>query len=97
METGASNVPLPEESRTALYKRLLQVEQFEHFLHRTFLGQKRFSIEGLDMLVPILDDTINRFIHEGARFVLMGMAHRGRLNVLSQYMKGITSNKTSKL
>ncbi len=72
-----------KEARTALLQRLVQVEQFEHFLHRTFVGQKRFSIEGLDMLVPILDETISGHIQAGARYVLMGMAHRGRLNVLT--------------
>jgi 2-oxoglutarate dehydrogenase E1 component len=83
VETDASKDSFTQETHTALYKRLQQVEQFEHFLHRTFIGQKRFSIEGLDMLIPMLDETTNRFIHAGARFVLMGMAHRGRLNVLT--------------
>lgn len=83
VESAASSALLPTEARKTLLKRLLQVEQFEHFLHRTFVGQKRFSIEGVDTLVPILDEIVNRLIHEGARDVLMGMAHRGRLNVLT--------------
>jgi 2-oxoglutarate dehydrogenase E1 component len=83
VESTTSAAPLTTEDRKTLLKRLLQVEQFEHFLHRTFVGQKRFSIEGVDTLVPILDEMVNRLIHEGARNVLMGMAHRGRLNVLT--------------
>jgi 2-oxoglutarate dehydrogenase E1 component len=83
VESAKSSAPLSAEARKELLKRLLQVEQFEHFLHRTFVGQKRFSIEGLDMLIPILDEMVNHLIHDGARDVLMGMAHRGRLNVLT--------------
>jgi len=83
VESVRSPKPLSIDARTNLLRRLVQVEQFEHFLHRTFVGQKRFSIEGLDMLVPILDETINRHIDQGARYILMGMAHRGRLNVLT--------------
>ena len=59
------------------------VETLERFLHRTYLGQKRFSIEGLDVLVPMLDLTIELAGVAGARRVVMGMAHRGRLNVLA--------------
>ncbi|QGQ94710.1 2-oxoglutarate dehydrogenase E1 component [Paenibacillus psychroresistens] len=83
VESPQLSAPLSTEARIELLKRLLQVEQFEHFLHRTYVGQKRFSIEGVDMLVPILDEMVNRLIHGGARDVLMGMAHRGRLNVLT--------------
>ena len=55
----------------------------EKFLHKAYLGQKRFSIEGVDMLVPMLDLTIERAAESGARDVVIGMAHRGRLNVLA--------------
>jgi 2-oxoglutarate dehydrogenase E1 component len=71
------------EDRRRLLSRLTQVEALERFLHRTYLGQKRFSIEGLDMLVPMLDLTIEIAAAGGARDVLLGMAHRGRLNVLA--------------
>lgn len=66
-----------------LLKRLTQVEGFERFLHQTFAGQKRFSIEGLDMLVPMLDEIITGAIDSETREVVIGMAHRGRLNVLA--------------
>ncbi len=55
----------------------------ERYLHRTFLGQKQFSIEGLDALVPMLDTAIELAAEDGAHEVLIGMAHRGRLNVLA--------------
>ncbi|MDZ4768063.1 MAG: 2-oxoglutarate dehydrogenase E1 component [Chloroflexota bacterium] len=64
----------------ALLERLTQVETFEQFLHRRFPGKHRFSVEGLDMLVPILDTLIDEF---SERHILIGMAHRGRLNVLA--------------
>ncbi|UFJ42017.1 2-oxoglutarate dehydrogenase E1 component [Brevibacillus humidisoli] len=74
------------EQRVALLKRLTEVEGFERFLHRTFVGQKRFSIEGLDMLVPMLDELIRQGVDGGASNILIGMAHRGRLNVLAHVL-----------
>jgi 2-oxoglutarate dehydrogenase E1 component len=72
--------------RTALLQRLTQVEAFEHFLQRTFVAKTRFSIEGLDMLIPMLD-TINVHAAEsGMDNILLGMAHRGRLNVLAHIL-----------
>lgn len=71
----------PDEERAVLW-RLTEVEQFEQFLHRTFPGQKRFSIEGVDMLVPMLDRLIAGADQSGIEHVAVSMAHRGRLNVL---------------
>ncbi|HXV43162.1 MAG TPA: thiamine pyrophosphate-dependent enzyme, partial [Anaerolineae bacterium] len=71
---------------TALLERLTQVEVFEHFLHRTFPGKTRFSIEGLDMLIPILDELVGAAAEADIGAVLIGMAHRGRLNVLAQVL-----------
>ena len=62
------------------------VESFERFLHRTFPGKTRFSIEGLDMLVPVLDEVIGDIAEAGTRSVFIGMAHRGRLNVLAHIL-----------
>ena len=59
------------------------MESLEQFLHKAYLGQKRFSIEGVDMLVPMLDFTMDIAAEAGAREVVIGMAHRGRLNVLA--------------
>jgi multifunctional 2-oxoglutarate metabolism enzyme len=83
IESGAYRQPLPAEERRALLRRLTQVEALEKFLHKAYLGHKRFSIEGVDTLVPMLDLTIERAAESGARDVVIGMAHRGRLNVLA--------------
>jgi 2-oxoglutarate dehydrogenase E1 component len=83
IESGEHRRPLSAEEKRRLLKRLTQVEALEHFLHKAYLGQKRFSIEGLDMLVPMLDLTVETAARAGARHVLLGMAHRGRLNVLT--------------
>jgi 2-oxoglutarate dehydrogenase E1 component len=69
-----------------LLSRLTQVEVFERFLQRTFPGKHRFSVEGLDMLVPMLDRLIALASEAGVCTVLIGMAHRGRLNVLAHVL-----------
>ncbi len=71
----------------ALLARLIRVNEFETFLHRTFVGQKRFSIEGLDALVPMLDELVHLAGASGAHDVMVGMAHRGRLNVLAHVLE----------
>ncbi len=84
IETGAYRVPLTADDKAQLLARLTAVEAFERFLQRAYLGQKRFSIEGLDVLVPMLHQIIELVGRAGARTVELGMAHRGRLNVLVQ-------------
>ena len=83
IESGAYRQPLPPDRQRWLLHRLTEVEALERFLHKAYLGQKRFSIEGVDMLVPMLDLTIESAAESGARDVVLGMAHRGRLNVLA--------------
>jgi 2-oxoglutarate decarboxylase len=83
IESGAYRQPLPAAEQRKLLQRLTDVESLERFLHKAYLGQKRFSIEGVDTLVPMLDLTIERAADSGARDVVIGMAHRGRLNVLA--------------
>ena len=73
--------------RRALLQRLTEVEAFETFLHRTFPGKTRFSIEGLDTMVPILDEVLAGAAEFGIRTIVMGMAHRGRLNVLAHVLQ----------
>jgi 2-oxoglutarate dehydrogenase E1 component len=85
-ESGRFLPPTDRESAEALLDRLTQVEVFEQFLHRIFPGRTRFSIEGLDMLVPILDEIISGAGDHGVRHTLLGMAHRGRLNVLAHVL-----------
>jgi 2-oxoglutarate dehydrogenase E1 component len=83
IESGDHKKPLTPEMKRKLLARLTAVETLERFLHKAYLGQKRFSIEGLDTLVPMLDQTIELAGTSGARRVVLGMAHRGRLNVLA--------------
>ena len=75
----------PEESR-ALLVRLTEVDGLERYLGFRYQGKKRFSIEGTDALVPMLDTAIAETAADGARSVVIGMAHRGRLNVLTHVM-----------
>ena len=69
-----------------LLKRLTEVEAFERFLHRTFPGKTRFSLEGLDMMIPILDEVVGSAAEIHILNILIGMAHRGRLNVLTHIL-----------
>ena len=86
VQSGRYAAPLSPEAKLRLLERLTQVEGFESYLHRAFPGQKRFSIEGTDMLVPMLDQIIQSAAAAGAREIVMGMAHRGRLNVLAHIL-----------
>ena len=83
IESGAYRAPLSAEERRRVLERLTRVEAFERFLQRAYLGQKRFSIEGLDVLVPMLDELIELSARAGTASLEIGMAHRGRLNVLA--------------
>jgi len=83
IESGAFRKPLTNDEATALLRRLTMVDSLERFMHKAYLGQKQFSIEGLDMTVPMLDEMIQLSAANGAREVVIGMAHRGRLNVLA--------------
>ncbi|HYP24591.1 MAG TPA: 2-oxoglutarate dehydrogenase E1 component, partial [Actinomycetota bacterium] len=71
------------ERQVPLLTRLSEVEGFERYLRRAFLGQKQFSIEGLDVMVPMLDEAIELATASGAKEIVLGMAHRGRLNVVA--------------
>ncbi|MGE5802589.1 MAG: multifunctional oxoglutarate decarboxylase/oxoglutarate dehydrogenase thiamine pyrophosphate-binding subunit/dihydrolipoyllysine-residue succinyltransferase subunit [Gemmatimonadota bacterium] len=83
IESGEHRRPLSADGKKQLLARLTAVEALERFLHKAYLGQKRFSIEGLDMTVPMLDYTIELAGAHGTRKTTIGMAHRGRLNVLA--------------
>jgi 2-oxoglutarate decarboxylase len=83
IETGAHRQPLSEAEKKRLLERLIDVFQFERFLEKTYLGQKMFSIEGLDVVVPMLDEVVTLSGRGGAEEVVFGMAHRGRLSVLA--------------
>ena len=83
IEGGTFREPLPDEERRRVLQRLISVDSLERFMHKAYLGQQQFSIEGLDMTVPMLDEAIILAAQGGAREVIIGMAHRGRLNVLA--------------
>jgi 2-oxoglutarate dehydrogenase E1 component len=86
IETGAHRAPLSEDEKRRLLRRLIDVFEFERFLERAYLGQKIFTIEGLDAVVPMLDELITLAHRSGAKEVVCGMAHRGRLSVLAHNM-----------
>ncbi|HEY3191260.1 MAG TPA: multifunctional oxoglutarate decarboxylase/oxoglutarate dehydrogenase thiamine pyrophosphate-binding subunit/dihydrolipoyllysine-residue succinyltransferase subunit [Solirubrobacterales bacterium] len=83
IETGWHRKPLDPEEKRELLDRLIQVFGFERYLEKAYLGQKMFSIEGLDTVVPMLDEVFEMAHTEGAHDVVIGMAHRGRLSVLA--------------
>jgi 2-oxoglutarate dehydrogenase E1 component len=85
-EYGWFRPPQAPVAAPGLLQRLTEVEVFEQFLHRFFPGKTRFSIEGLDMMVPMLDEIIAVAGAGSVRSVLLGMAHRGRLNVLAHIL-----------
>jgi 2-oxoglutarate dehydrogenase E1 component len=85
-ERGRFRAPDDPIDPIALLDRLTQVEVFERFLHRTFPGKTRFSIEGVDMMIPILDEVIAESAEAGIGNILIGMAHRGRLNVMAHVL-----------
>ncbi len=76
-------VPLDAETKKELLMKLIEAEQFEQFLHKKYLGQKRFSLEGCETVIPMLDQLVEAASAHGVDEIYMGMAHRGRLNVLS--------------
>jgi multifunctional 2-oxoglutarate metabolism enzyme len=83
IESGAFRHQLTTDERKTLLKRLVEVDALERFMHKAYLGQHQFSIEGLDMTVPMLDELIQLSAAHGGQEVVIGMAHRGRLNVLA--------------
>jgi 2-oxoglutarate decarboxylase len=83
IESGTFRQPLTSEEQKTLLRRLTKVDALERFMHKAYLGQHQFSIEGLDMTVPMLDELIQLSAINGGKEVVIGMAHRGRLNVLA--------------
>jgi 2-oxoglutarate dehydrogenase E1 component len=87
VEAGQFRPPQDPINGADLLDRITEVETFERFLQRTFPGKTRFSIEGLDMMVPILDEIIRDAAEGGVQHVMIAMAHRGRLNVLAHILQ----------
>ncbi len=86
IESGEATTPLTDNEKRALLQRLTEVDGLERFLGLAYVSVKRFSIEGVDALVPMLDEAIARGAEKGMRQAIIGMAHRGRLNVLTHVM-----------
>ncbi len=86
VETPGDLGVAPAEQKQALLRELVEVEEFEKYLHQTFPGQKRFSIEGLDVIVPALNRLVELSASAEISNVVIGMAHRGRLNVLAHVL-----------
>src|SRR5579871_1690020 len=83
MEPEANNWPLDTETRVRILKNLIEAEEFEHFLHSRFVGQKRFALEGGETALAILAELLDRAACNNVHEVVIGMAHRGRLNILA--------------
>jgi 2-oxoglutarate dehydrogenase E1 component len=88
IETGVYFSSITDANRLEALNWLVAVDGFEQFLHRTapYQGQKRFSIEGVDALVPVLEAIVHCAAEKGNQEVVIGMAHRGRLNVLAHVL-----------
>jgi multifunctional 2-oxoglutarate metabolism enzyme len=84
MEAAPANIPT--EVRKQILWKLISAEQFERFLHTKYLGAKRFSVEGCETIIPLLDQMIEGAAVRGVEDITMGMAHRGRLNVLANVL-----------
>jgi multifunctional 2-oxoglutarate metabolism enzyme len=83
MEPTENSWPLPDGAKLRALERVIEAESFEHFLQARFVGHKRFSIEGGESAMAILDELLDRAAAGGAHEAVIGMAHRGRLNVLA--------------
>lgn len=77
---------LSKETKLQILSKLIASEQFERFLHTKYLGQKRFSVEGNDTIIPMLDQLIEGAVARGFEDIIIGMAHRGRLTVLANIL-----------
>ena len=86
LEGAAGSYGFADDDRKRLLERLTAAEGLERYLHTAFVGQKRFSLEGGDSLIPLMDVLIRRGGSDGIKDVVIGMAHRGRLNVLINTM-----------
>ena len=86
MESTRNRVNLSDEEKKHIYHHLNIAVGFEKFIHKKFVGQKRFSLEGADALIPALDSIIETGAQLGVREFVIGMAHRGRLNVLANIL-----------
>ena len=90
IEGGAQSFQLSPEDKISIFQSLVRTESLEQFIHARYVGTKRFSIEGGDALLPMLEHVVSSGIQQGIKDIVLGMAHRGRINVLANFMdKGL--------
>jgi 2-oxoglutarate dehydrogenase E1 component len=87
LETRPNRHDTPRQVKIALLRALMEAESFEGFLHSRYVGQKRFSLQGAESLLVILDSILHKCPPTGVEEICMGMTHRGRLNVLANFLK----------
>lgn len=87
VEGGRLASPLSADEKVSTYTHLMKAENFERFLQVKYTGTKRFGIEGAEATVPALEEAIRVAAHHGVNEVVIGMAHRGRLNILTNVVK----------
>jgi 2-oxoglutarate dehydrogenase E1 component len=87
MESTRNRLDLSTPERRRLLEKVIDAEVFEQFLHTKFLGKKRFSLEGGESVIPLVDRIVERAAKQGVSQIVIGMAHRGRLNVLANVME----------
>src|SRR5262249_28907947 len=83
MESSRNRAALDAAGRLRILEKLVEAESFERFLHAKYVGHKRFSLDGCEAAIPLLDTLLSAAAREGVREAAIGMAHRGRLNVLA--------------
>jgi 2-oxoglutarate dehydrogenase E1 component len=83
LETTENHIELSKETQIRILTRLTDAVIFEEFVRKKFIGAKTFSLEGCESLIPLLDLAIEKAAGQGVKEIVMGMAHRGRLNVLA--------------
>ncbi|MBN1819239.1 MAG: 2-oxoglutarate dehydrogenase E1 component, partial [Prolixibacteraceae bacterium] len=87
MESARNSQDFSDDKRKHIFYHLKLAVGFENFIHKKFVGQKRFSLEGAENLIPSLDSIIEKGVELGAEEFILGMAHRGRLNVLANILQ----------
>ncbi|MDX8383123.1 MAG: thiamine pyrophosphate-dependent enzyme, partial [Ghiorsea sp.] len=86
LESSSSTPSYDSEARKQIFAMVMKAEEFERFLHTRYTGQKRFSLEGGESLIPMLNMLVLNAGQKGVKEVILGMAHRGRLNVLANVL-----------
>src|SRR4029453_1036370 len=80
MESTRNRTAFDAAARRRILEKLVEAESFERFLHTRYIGHKRFSLEGCEAVIPLLDRVLNEAARDGVQEAVIGIAHRGRLN-----------------